>query len=227
MVSDVPAAQTEDPLIVRRVRHNWLTRRPDPKSSLVAGFFTLLLIAASFIFWTDFLKGESWMPAIPQDVFNGHEFWRAWTALFVHRDPEHLFSNCLLFFPFAYLLYGQFGPWIFPGAAFFFGGITNLIVLPTLPPDATLIGVSGVVYWMGAVWLTLYFYLDSRDKFVRRAIKALGVGALLFIPEKFQEHVSYMSHFVGFVLGLATAIAYYHWNRQRFLKAEVVEFDIN
>jgi rhomboid protease GluP len=207
------------------VRGNWLTRRPDPKSFFIAEFFVLLLVIASFLFWTNTFHASLWMTAIPRNVFSLHEYWRPWTALFAHENPEHLFSNSLLFFAFAYLLYGHFGKWMFPGAAFFFGGITNLIVLSSLLPDANLLGVSGAVYWMGAAWLTLYLLLETRDKISRRTIKAIGVGAVLFIPEKFHGNISYLSHAVGFVLGIAWALVYYFWNRKRFLEAEVVRED--
>ncbi len=207
----------------RKVRGHWLTRKPDPKSSIVALGSVLVLIFSSFFFWSDIFGASTLMTAIPQNVFVHHEYWRLWTALFAHADTEHLLSNSLLFSAFAYLLYGHFGKWVFPAAAIFFGGVTNFIVLTTMPPEASLLGVSGVVYWMGAAWLTLYFLLESRDKFSKRAVKAIGVGAVLLLPETFHPNVSYLSHSVGFGLGMAWAICFYAWNRQRFLNAEIIE----
>ena len=209
--------------ITRRVRANWLTQKPHPRASLVAALAVFSLLVACFLFWGDFFNASSWMTAIPQNVFNSHEFWRPWTAVFAHADPEHLLSNSLLFSAFAYLLYGHFGTWMFPMAALFFGGVANLIVLTTLPLDANLLGASGVVYWMGAVWLTLYFCLETRDKFSRRALKAAGVGAMFFVPETLHANVSYLCHLVGFLLGVGWALVYYRVNRKRFLQAEVVE----
>jgi membrane associated rhomboid family serine protease len=203
--------------VVREVRTNWLTRKPSPHSTFVTEFSVGLLVVTSFLFWLDIFQAGSWMTAIPQNVFGHHEYWRLWTAVFAHGDPEHLLSNSLLFAAFAYLLYGHFGKWLFPIAALFFGGVINLIVLTTLAPDTHLLGASGVVYWMGAVWLTLYFCIENRDKISRRLLKALGVGAVLFIPEKFHPEISYLSHFVGFMLGIAWGLLYYLWNRKKFL----------
>jgi rhomboid protease GluP len=206
---------------IKVVRKHWLTRKPDSQSYLVASLSVLTLMIASFVYWADLFNSQSWMTAIPQSVFS-HEYWRLWTALFAHSDLAHLLSNSLLFSAFAYLLFGHFGSLVYPFAAFLFGGLTNLIVLFTLPADAELLGASGMVYWMGAAWLTLYLYLESRDRFSKRALKAIGVAAMLFVPESFQPHVSYLSHFVGFILGVIWAMAYYYWNRKKFVDAEEV-----
>lgn len=210
----------------RKIRAHWLTRKPDSSAYTVATLSVFGLILGTFVYWTDFLNAKSWMTAIPQNVFQLHEYWRPWTALFAHSDPVHLLSNSLLFFAFAYLLYGHFGSRVFPLAALFFGGITNIIVLTTLPSDANLLGASGVVYWMGAAWLTLYLFLESRDKISRRALKALGVGVMLFVPETFHANISYLSHVVGFLLGVLWAMRYYYANKEKFLHAEVIEYVI-
>jgi rhomboid protease GluP len=182
-----------------------------------------LLALASFVFWSDLGHAGEWMTGVPEKVFHGREYWRPWTALLAHADPGHLLSNCVLFFAFAYLLYGHFGPVAFPLAPFLLGGVTNLIVLTTLPAQAELLGVSGVVYWMGGAWLTLYSLLETRDRRSVRFLKAMGVGVVLFIPETIRVEVSYLSHFVGFVLGVAWALVHYRLNRARYRRAEVIE----
>lgn len=213
----------EEPHIIRRVRGNWLTRRPNRNAAFVALLSTLLLSLGSFFFWGDILGASSWMTGIPERVFSGHEYWRLWTGLIAHADLGHLLSNSVLFLAFAYLLYGHFGSWVFPGAALALGGLTNLVVLATMPSGASLLGISGVVYWMGGAWLALYFHLETRDKLAVRMLKAMGVGVVLFIPETILPEVSYLSHFVGFLNGLLFGTLYFRWNRQRFRRAEVVE----
>ena len=47
---------------------------------------------------------------------------------------------------------------------------------------------------------------------------------MLFVPETFHANISYLSHFVGFLLGILWAIKYYYANKEKFLRAEVVEF---
>ncbi|MGZ3694484.1 MAG: rhomboid family intramembrane serine protease [Bdellovibrionota bacterium] len=218
--------QTEEPRIIRKIRANWLTRKPDPNAFFVALLSSLLLALGAFFFWSNFLQSQAWMTGIREQVYGHREYWRAWTALLAHGDLGHLLSNEVLFFAFAYLLFGQFGAWAFPGAALFFGGITNLLVLRTMPPAAELLGISGVVYWMGGAWLALYFLLENRDRFSHRAIKAVGVGVVLFIPETIYPNVSYLSHFIGFLLGTGWAYFYYRWNRKKFMGAVLIETSI-
>jgi len=167
------------------------------------------------------------MTAIPKNVFEQGEYWRLWTALFSHADISHLLSNSLLFSVFAFFLYGYFGSLVFPFAAFFIGGIINVIVLKTMPWQAELLGVSGVVYWMGAVWLTLYFLLETRERLSKRLLKIIGIALVLFIPETYHRDTSYLSHFLGFVFGIAFAVLYYCKKRKVFEKAEVVEMIVD
>lgn len=210
-------------LIVKKVRAHWLTEKPNSNSYFVAAFSVIIFLAVSLMYWRNDFYLTNFITAIPQNVFEGGEYWRLWTALFAHADIGHLFSNSLLFSVFAFFLYGYFGSFVFPFMALVFGGITNYLVLKTMPPTVELLGVSGVVYWMGAVWLTLYFLIETREVIFRRFIKTLGIAAVLFIPEAYHQNVSYLSHFIGFAFGVVFALFYYWWRRKEFKKAEVVE----
>jgi rhomboid protease GluP len=189
----------------------------------VAAISVMLLLIANFIFWRNNFESANLITAVPQKVFEGKEYWRLWSALFAHADVGHLLSNSLLFSGFAYFLFGYFGSFVFPFMAIFFGGVVNYLVLKTMPPAAELLGISGVVYWMGAVWLTLYFLIETRAAISRRLIKTLGIAAMLFIPETYHQNVSYLSHLLGFVFGTGFAIFYYWSRRKYFKKAEVVD----
>src|SRR5438105_9969833 len=111
------------------MRGNWLTRKIDPSAAGVAAFFTLSLFIGSILFWSGTWHADEWMAASRGEVFGHHQWWRAWTTLFVHADPRHLISNSLLFFVLGSFVFGYFGWMAFPALAFFAGGITNLIVL--------------------------------------------------------------------------------------------------
>lgn len=210
-------------LLIRKVRGNWLTLKPHPQAWTVAAVSLFALLIANFLFWRNDFNLEDLMMAVPQNVFEKHEYWRLWTALFAHADIAHLLSNSMLFSIFAYSLFGHFGSFVFPGAALFFGGLINYIVLKDMLPTAQLLGISGVVYWMGAVWLTLYFLLETREQASKRLVKTVGISLLLFIPETYHRDVSYLSHFTGFVFGIIFALIYYRWRRDSFKKAEVAE----
>jgi rhomboid protease GluP len=198
----------------RVFRENWLTRKPLRDGFVPTVVLVFLLVCGRLAEY----------PASGELVFTRHEYWRAWTTLFVHEGPGHLLGNLFLFIPFAYVLTSYFGLLLWPLAGFFVGGLVNLVVLKTMPAQVMLIGASGVVYWMGAAWITLAFLVDRREKRVRRLLKALGVSMLLFLPETYRPEVSYLTHLLGYFAGIASALVYFGFRRHEFLAAEKVDF---
>jgi rhomboid protease GluP len=209
------------------LKENWFTRKPNHDVANLTTGTGLFLYFASFLFFAGSYGSTDWMPATYGAVFTRHEYWRLWTTLFAHGDFGHLLNNSILFLPFAYLLSGYFGWVVFPFLGVLLGGLINWIVLATMPPDVALIGISGVVYWMGAAYITLHFLIDRRQTLRRRFAGALFITMVLFVPDTYQPQVSYLSHFVGYLLGLISAVGYYYWNRHRFHAAEVWEHVID
>ncbi len=163
-------------------------------------------------------------PASGDLVYGKGEYWRAWTTLFVHAGPGHLLSNLFLFAPFAYALISYFGLFFFPFVGFFVGGLVNLAVLKSMPGPVLLVGVSGVVYWMGAAWITLAFLIDRRDKLVTRLMKGVGVSMLLFLPDTYRPEVSYLTHLLGYVAGVTSGLVYYAVLYRAFHRAEKYDY---
>lgn len=206
-------------LVVTVVRETWLTRKPHPESILVAAFSTLALVVGSFAGWS-----YPNLAATKRAVFEHGEWWRLWTTIFVHGDGAHLASNSFLFFIFAFFLYGHFGFFVFPIAAFAFGGLANALVLKGYALDVRLVGASGVVYWCGGTWLVLYGFLSRQKNWKHRVLRTTGVGLLLFAPaETFQPNISHETHFAGFALGCLFGWVLYLLNRKKYLAAEVRE----
>lgn len=195
-------------------RENWLTRKA-PRNGV---WPTLALVAL-----LGFGKIAEF-PASADLVYGKGEAWRAWTTLLVHANPGHLLGNLILFAPFAYALTSAFSPLFFPFAGFAIGGALNLAVLKTMPPATTLIGVSGVVYWMGAAWITLAFLIDRRERATIRLVKALGVSMLLFLPQTYRPEVSYLTHLLGYLAGVGSALVYYAFHRSTFRRAERYDY---
>lgn len=210
------------------IKETWLSRKPHPSASIVAAMATFLLALGSLFYMQNVGHLAAWMPASHQLVFDQHQIWRLWTTLFAHADEKHLLSNSFLFFILGYFLNGYFQIFVFPIMALFIGGLANLIVLWTMPAQVHLIGASGVVFWMGGAWLTLYFLLDRRRNLYQRLLRTLGVAILLFVPaEAFDPNISYRTHFVGFILGLVFGLIYYYLKRRQFVGAEVRELVID
>lgn len=206
------------------VRSTWLTQRPHRRAWFIAAWSVFLLFMGSILYWKDFAGAATWMSASGESVFSQGHFVRLWLALFAHADMGHLLSNSFLFFTLGYFLSGYFGFWVFPLAAFFCGGVVNAIVLLSYPSQISLVGVSGVVYWMGGVWLLLYFLIDVQRTRLQRALRSVGVALGIFMPSTaFDPQISYRAHFVGFVVGILFAILYYQFQRRHFLDARVIE----
>lgn len=208
---------------------NFLTQKSKSEGFVPTLILVLMLLYGSFIYLHNSFNAEEWMPASAHTVYLEKQWWRAWTTLFAHGDMGHIISNLFLFIPFSYFLIGYFGSLFFPLTGFFLGGIINMLVIKTMPEHVSLIGVSGVVYWMGASWITLSFLIDTRERLSRRIIKSLGITAILFFPESLRPEVSYLTHFVGMVFGFFSALIFYMLFKKRLRAADkyqlIVEAD--
>ena len=202
------------------VRATWLTQKPHRNSAIVAAWSLFILVLLATFFLRDWGSLASLMSSNADQVFQKHEWWRLWSSLFAHGDTGHLVSNSLLFFVFAYFLYGYFGFWVFPLVTLLSGGLVQALSLLTYPPHVNLIGMSGVVYWMGGFWLILYLNLDQQRTITQRWLRVLGVSFGIFMPTSaFDPQVSYRAHAIGFLVGALMAAVYYFVHRQEFKKA--------
>jgi rhomboid protease GluP len=208
-----------------KLRETWLTRKPDPLAVFVMALVLFLITITSVAYWQNWFGAETWLSATRSQIFSQHQYWRAWTTLLVHGDEKHLLSNLFLFFVMGSLLAAYFGILIVPLMTFLFGGLTNLVVLSAMPKDIPLIGASGMVFWMGGAWLTLYLLLDRQRSRTQRILRSFGVAIALFMPaEAFDPSVSYQSHLLGFIFGIAWALIYFTLKRKTLRGAEVYEF---
>lgn len=200
----------------------WLTRQPRPSAWFIAAWSLGTMLIGSLLYWTNALQASQWMAASHNNIFVQKQYWRLWTTLFAHADMGHLLSNSLLFAVFGFFLSGYFGFWIFPLLAIFVGGWVNLIVLSQYVGDTYLIGMSGVVYAMGGIWLVLYLLLDQQRSVTQRILRSVGVALAVFMPSSaFDPQVSYGAHLVGFILGVLSGTIYYLLKKDEFNAAIV------
>lgn len=208
---------------IQFVRETWLSQKISSQSYWFTLIFSTLFFLMGYVYLLEILPLKNFMPASYHLVFNEHQYWRAWTTQLAHADLVHLLSNSMMLFPLAFLLFSYFGIFVFPILGFLVGGFVNLVVLKSMPEGTFLVGASGLVYWMGATWLSLYFLLDTRRNLKRRFAAVLILTALLFVPETYKPEVSYLSHFVGYIFGLFSGGLIYLYRKKEFKKAEVIE----
>jgi rhomboid protease GluP len=198
-----------------------LSMKPRGSSSWVS-LWSLFILSVIFVAYQENLLGVSeHLTASSSLVFGRHQYWRAFTAPLLHADLEHLSSNAFYFAGLAFLLNGYFGFWVFPTLSFIIGGLINFIVLSIYPPDVTVVGASGIVYFMASFWLTLYLGVERGVSKIRRMMNITAFVTVLLIPEAFQERVSYLSHAVGFGFGILAGLIYFFANLKNIRSFEL------
>lgn len=191
-----------------------LSKKPSPQSVLVALVSYLILLIA-------FIIDDRNMTANGFQVYEQGEYWKAFTTSLMHGDFVHLGHNTLFFIAFSVLLNFYFGFWVFPVLSFLVGGLINLIALKIYEPQITLVGISGVIYFMAAFWMTMFVMLERHMTLYKRVMITTGVSLILFFPEAFVKNVSYLAHGLGFGLGIVLAIIYFQLNRTKLRSHEV------
>jgi membrane associated rhomboid family serine protease len=78
---------------------------------------------------------------------------------------------------------------------------------------------------MAGFWLALYLMVERRSRLGRRLVRAVGFGAIVLVPTAFDPTVSYRTHFIGLVVGIALALAYFAKHKQRLRAAERVAYE--
>ncbi len=207
------------------IRETYLSRKPEPSSSLAGLASIVAIFASSVIYWENRWNLAQWLPASGETVFHQHQYWRLLTGILVHSDFLHFFSNAIPLAFFSSLLYGYFGLTIFPGLMLALGCLIHLISLLTYPPEATLVGASGVVYCMAGFWLTLYVLIERRYSIGKRLMRSTGFFLIVLVPSAFDPSVSYRAHAIGFALGLVSGVLYFTKNRYRIRQEEALEQD--
>jgi rhomboid protease GluP len=103
--------------------------------------------------------------------------------------------------------------------------LTKYISLLTYPFEVSLIGASGLVYWMAGFWLSMYLLVERSVRPGKRVLRVVCLALLVLLPTTFQANVSYRTHAIGLGLGVVSAIVYFQRNRESIRAAEVVELE--
>lgn len=133
------------------------------------------------------------------------EWWRLFTALFVHIGPRHLLGNMAALLVLGPALVAALGPWRFLGVYVAAGVAGNALSYWVTPPDVVSAGASGAILGvLGALGgQRLRFATSARYKgwqviAALLAYLAVAVGA--------EPGVDTMAHLGGLVAGLALGL---------------------
>ena len=179
----------------------------------------LALTAATVVYWMDWRRAQDLWPASRDAVFHRAEWSRTFLSILAHADPRHLLSNSLLFFVFALLLAGYFGPLAFPIAPLAVAPVITALTVYAYSPDANLIGASGMVNAMVGEWLVLYWLTARNLRGRLRTMRALGFALMTLVPETIDPERSDLAHAIGFALGVAIGFPVF-WTLKSSLRAD-------
>ena len=140
--------------------------------------------------------------------------WTLVTGIFVHANLVHLLGNMVFLYVFGNTLES-----ISPDSkrmlfAFFLGGLLSfLLSVPFFPPDTTFVGASAAIFTLTAVVM-----LMKPLRWSWLLLMPVGMVAIVYflynaiaVYYQFQSNVAYISHIIGFSLGLPLGIA---WSTQ-------------
>lgn len=213
----------------RLENRRWAWRQPVPGSELK--FHWGVIIWVLVLSWLHMLSGHlQGAGALVTESFRQGEWWRLFTAVWLHADLGHLASNALLGALVIGLAMARYGAGLAMLLSFLAGVAGNLagvwLRLENLAPgpfrpgeDYIGIGASGMV--MGAIGLlasqTMALWRLSRHG-ARAALLGLMAGAFLFLTFGSDPRSDLVAHAGGFIAGavlgsIATLLRLESWNR--------------
>ena len=145
-------------------------------------------------------------------IVENNEYWRLMTAMFVHYDVIHLFSNMfglLIFGTFIESNYKKLNYFILYICSGLFGNVFSLILLP---PYTWSLGASGAIFGLiGASFMRL---VGDREKI----LMVFGmIYLLLFLIPSFSPGINVFAHIFGLIFGIIYGY-FFEKKRKRILK---------
>ena len=136
--------------------------------------------------------------------------WTLITAIFVHASLIHLLGNMIFLYVFGNTLESVTNSKRML-TVFFVGGILSFpLSLPFFPPDATFVGASAAIFTLAAVVMLL-----KPLRFSWLLLMPVGMVAIVYflynalaVYFNLQSNVAYVSHVIGFSLGIPFGIAW-------------------
>lgn len=176
----------------------------------VTNILVLLCILVSLYSWTvDPAFVESNLAFSLKNVLEGR-LWTVVTAIFVHANLLHLLGNMIFLYVFGNTLESVTDSKHML-LAFFLGGLLSFpLSLPFFPPDASFVGASAAIFTLTAVVMLL-----KPLRFSWLLLMPVGLVAVLYflynalaVYLNQQSDVAYISHIIGFALGLPLGIVW-------------------
>jgi membrane associated rhomboid family serine protease len=131
------------------------------------------------------------------------QWWRLFTAVWLHADVGHLATNATLGFVLMGLVMGRYGPGVGLLAAYLAGAAGNLCAWLLAPPSHRSLGASGMVLGCLGLLAAQAFSFSRRNAPPPRLL-ASGIlaGVMLFVLLGLGPGTDVVAHLGGFLAGL-------------------------
>lgn len=182
-------------------------RMPRQGSALPGAIFVVVMTGLSILYWGEPSRFGD-LDVTKQSVQEARQYGRLLSALFVHGSLGHLLHNVPVFLFFSWILQGYFGLLASVVLPLMIGVASNAMTVYFYEDHVRLLGASGMIYGMVALWLVLYVKFDRGAWWVKRFLRAIGFSLLVMFPQTYDPKVSYLAHFSGFVLGLLLGLVF-------------------
>ena len=190
----------------RLENRHWRWRQPVFQPGLIfdwRGFIWVLLNI--FFYWWSETRARLRLTGRMDGVALMHgEWWRSFTATWLHADVAHLATNLVFGFLFVGLVMGRYGPGMGLLAACLAGVGGNLTTWLVYGETHRGLGASGVV--MGALGLLVVqsapILKRRKANTFRLFASGLFVGILLFVLLGVNPESDVVAHLGGFIMGL-------------------------
>jgi membrane associated rhomboid family serine protease len=190
----------------RLENQHWRWRRPVFQPGLFFDWSSLAWVLLNiFFYWWSEARADLRTTGMMDGAALAHnEWWRLFTATWLHADLAHIAMNAVFGFLFLGLVMGRYGPGVGLLAAYLAGVGGNLIAWLVYDETHHGLGASGVV--MGALGLLTIQSVGllkrrNANKF-RLFASGIMAGMLLFVFLGVSPDTDVVAHLGGFITGL-------------------------
>ncbi|HXI70599.1 MAG TPA: rhomboid family intramembrane serine protease [Verrucomicrobiae bacterium] len=185
---------------------HWRWRRPVFQRGLFFDWSCLawVLLVIFFFAWSEARADLRTLGRMDGTALAHGEWWRLFTATWLHADLAHLAANVVFGFLFLGLVMGRYGPGIGLLAAYFAGVGGNIIAWLVYDETQRGLGASGVVMGaLGLLTIQSFAMLKQPNANVLRLFTGgILAGVLLFVFLGTSPGTDVVAHLGGFVSGL-------------------------
>jgi membrane associated rhomboid family serine protease len=207
-------AAVETIRLYRAENRRWGLRREVFQPGLLFDWVSIVWSALLCAFyWLSESRGQMHSSGILDTVAIAHgQWWRLFTAIWLHADLAHLASNAMFGFLLLGFTMGRYGTGLGLLAAYFAGAGGNVLSWLCSAQPKLGLGASGMV--MGCVGLLAIqsvSFLREHPGPARGLITGLAGGGFLFLLLGVTPGTDVVAHFGGFASGLLLGIILNHW----------------